>query len=194
MNSPTFLRVDKATFYKFISGPHAGRYEYDRGYIVQQMPGATRAHQRLARRALDLISQAFDPLKLEALYEWGVETETSVRFPDIVACAPEGPVEAASTKEPVLVVEVLSPSTIGTDLDIKPAEYLSLPTLEAYIVLSQHDRAALAWVRASDRLFPAAPTEYGVGETITVPALGLAIALDAIYAGIELTPSETPHG
>lgn len=194
MNSPTFLRVDKATFYKFISGPHEGRYEYDKGLIVQQMPGATRSHQRLGRRMLDLVSKALDPLKLEVLYEWGVETETSVRFPDLLACAPDGPVDAAATREPALIVEVLSPSTVGTDLDAKPAEYMSLPSLEAYVVLSLHDIAALAWVRGSDRLFPAAPTEYGVGDTIVVPALALAIPLDDIYAGIELSPPETPHG
>ncbi len=59
---------------------------------------------------------------------------------------------------------------------------MSLSSLQAYIALSQHDVAALAWVRGSDRLFPATPTEYGVGGTINVPPLGLALALDDLYA------------
>lgn len=194
MNSPTFLRVDKATFYKFISGPHEGRYEYEKGFIVQQMPGATFAHHRISARAVKALAQSVDPTKYEVLFEYGIETADTVRFPDVVVLPAGSAPGDQSTTEPVLAIEVISPSSVRLDVSIKPAEYMSLPSLEAYIVLSQHDVAALAWVRGSDRLFPGAPTEYGAAGIIAVPALGLAIALDDIYAGIALTPPETPQG
>lgn len=194
MNSPTFLRVDKATFYKFISGPHEGRYEYQRGYIVQQMPGATVSHARIGLNVSVALLRDLDRTQWVVAPELGVETADTIRYPDVVVLNATVAGTARATTSPVLIVEVLSPSTIHLDLQDKPSEYLSLPSLAAYIVLSQHDVAALAWVRGSDRLFPAAPTEYGVGCKIDVPALGLAIALDDIYAGIELSPPETPQG
>ena len=194
MNSPTFLKVDKATFYKFISGPHEGRYEYEKGFIVQQMMGGTYAHHMLGARVVRLLGRGLDPEKYDVLFEYGVETVETVRYPDVVALAAGSSPLQQSTDVPAIIVEVISPSSVRLDLSIKPAEYMSLPSLEAYVALSQHDQAALAWVRGSDRLFPASPTEYGVGGIITVPALGLALALDDIYAGIELSPPETPHG
>ena len=194
MNSPTFLRVDKATFYKFISGPHEGRYEYEKGFIVQQMPGGTFAHHRIGARAVRALGALLDPAKYDVLFEFGVETAGTVRFPDVAVLAVGSSPMAQATATPLIVIEVLSPSSVHLDVSIKSEEYTSLPSLEAYVVLSQHDPAALAWVRGSDRLFPASPTEYGVGGSIEVPALGLAIALDDIYAGIELSPPETPQG
>jgi Uma2 family endonuclease len=194
MNSPTFLRVDKATFYKFISGPHEGRYEYEKGFIVQQMPGGTLAHHRIGAKAVRMLGALLDPVRYDVLFEYGVETAGTVRFPDVVVLAVGQSPVAQATSTPLIAIEVLSPSSVNLDVSIKSEEYTSLPSLEAYVVLSQHDVAALAWVRGSDRLFPAAPTEYGVGGKIHVPELGLALALDDIYAGIELSPPETPQG
>jgi len=194
MNSPTFRRVDKAIFYKFISGPHEGRYEYEKGFIVQQMPGATLTHARLGLNASVVLLQNLDKSRWLVAPELGVETADTIRYPDVVVVSASEPPHARATAVPVVIVEVLSPSTIRADLQTKPAEYMSLPSLQAYIALSQHDVAALAWVRGSDRLFAAPPTEYGVGGIINVPALGLALALDEIYAGIALSPPETPHG
>ncbi len=194
MNSPTFLRVDKATFYKFISGPHEGRYEYEKGYIVQQMPGATLSHARLGLNFSVTLLKQLDQGRFLVAPELGVETADTIRYPDVVVVAASETGNIRATTAPVLIAEVLSPSTIHMDLKEKPEEYMSLRSLQAYIALSQHDVAALAWVRGSDRLFPSSPTEYGVGEIINVPALELALALDDIYAGIELSPPETPHG
>jgi Uma2 family endonuclease len=44
---------------------------------------------------------------------------------------------------PALIVEVLSPSTTGIDLNTKPGEYLSIATLDAYIVASQTEASVL---------------------------------------------------
>lgn len=194
MNSPTFLKVDKASFFKFVSGPHEGRYEYEKGFIVQQMAGGTFTHHKIGAKALRMLGRLLDPVKYDVLFEFGVETADTVRFPDVVVLPVGSGPSSLATMQPVIVIEVISPSSVRLDLSIKTEEYMSLASLEAYIALSQHDTAALAWVRGSDRLFPASPTEYGVGGNINVPALGFAMSLDDIYAGIELTPSETPHG
>jgi Uma2 family endonuclease len=48
----------------------------------------------------------------------------TVRYPDVVVDAAGGAPNDLTATAPVLVAEVLSPSSVKEDLDIKPAEYL----------------------------------------------------------------------
>jgi Uma2 family endonuclease len=50
---------------------------------------------------------------------------------------------------PVFIVEVLSPSTSAIDLGDKAAEYLRLPSVAAYIILSQYGVKAWAYIKGS---------------------------------------------
>jgi Uma2 family endonuclease len=192
MNLRVFMPVDKATFYRFIATEPEGRYEYEGGRIVQQMTGGTRRHSQLAGRIFLLLTQQIDATRFEVLPERGIETGTSIRFGDIVVEHVGGPSESRTTKEPLLILEILSPSTLATDLNVKPAEYMSLPSLAAYIVASQTEAACLAWVRGADGAFPAEPAEHAAGSSIAVASLGLALGVDDIYRNIALPPPGTP--
>ncbi len=50
---------------------------------------------------------------------------------------------------PVLVIEVLSPSTRRYDLDEKMSAYLTIPSLECYIALEQHQPIAIVMRRTT---------------------------------------------
>ena len=188
MNARVFIPVDKATFYRFIAREPEERYEFERGRIVQQMAGGTRNHFKIAGRIRTLLEQQLDPAKWEALHERGVETADSVRFADVVVELASEPGTSVSTLRPSVIVEVLSPSSLDRDLDRKPSEYLSLATLEAYIVASQTEAACLVWLRGADRGFPDAPREYAAGDVIGIVSLNVALSIDDIYRGIALVP------
>ena len=195
MNLRVFLPVTKQDFYRFIAREPEGRYEFEGGRIVQQMPGATRTHQRLAKRIESLLEVQLDTAKWEALYDWGVETAESVRYGDVVVSPVDEAADSRATKRAALVVEMLSPSSLARDLDVKPFEYMGLASLQAYIVASQTEAACLAWVRRSDGRFPPDPAEYQTNDVIAVPQLGIALSVAEIYRGIVLSSEDTaPHG
>ena len=195
MNARVFIPVDKAAFYRFIATEPEGRYEFERGRIVQQMTGGTQNHFRIAQRIILALLAQLDAAKWAALQDWGVDTPKTVRFGDVVVYPAGQPGNSVSTERPAMVVEILSPSSIKRDLDIKPAEYLALPTLEAYIVASQTEAACLAWVRGADGTFPVEPVEYAGDDMIAVARLGVALSIAEIYRGIPLTIEDSPpHG
>jgi Uma2 family endonuclease len=93
--------------------------------------------------------------------------------------------KALSTQSPVVLIEVLSPSSTGTDMTEKLAEYTSLPSLEAYIVASQDEPICWVWQRGEDRAFPKKPKEIaGRDKSIDIAALGISLPLAEIFRGI----------
>jgi Uma2 family endonuclease len=195
MNARVFIPVDKDAFYRFIATEPEGRYEFERGRIVQQMTGGTWVHGQIARRISVLVEQQLDTKVWSVQTDRGVETRTTIRYGDVVVEAVPVAVNSLSSLAPALIVEVLSPSSVVRDLDMKPAEYLVLGTLQAYIVASQKEPVCLAWLRGPDGSFAAEPVEFAGDDVITIAKLGVAVSIADIYRGIALnTQDPLPHG
>ena len=187
MTASAFLKIDKAAFHDFIQRQKEGRYEYVRGRIVQQMTGGTRDHVLIARRFTRILEDQLDASRWVVLPDRGVETHVTIRHPELVVEPVDEPGKSLSTKNPRIIVEVLSPSTSATDLDEKPAEYLVLASLDAYIVASQDEPACLVWARGSDGRFPPEPVEVsGQDAVIEVMCSGqrVTLPLAEVYRGI----------
>lgn len=61
--------------------------------------------------------------------------------PDASAsCGPRAPVDALEINDPIIVVEVLSPSTAAIDHGRKVSGYFSLPSVEHYLILDPERR------------------------------------------------------
>ena len=59
-----------------------------------------------------------------------------------VVCGPRAPADALEIDSPVIVVEVLSPSTAAVDHGRKLSGYFSLPSVQHYLILNP-DRGAV---------------------------------------------------
>ncbi len=83
---------------------------------------------------------------------------------------------------------MLSPENVEIDLGDKVAEYLELPSLLAYIVLSQDEPKAWVWARMSTSAqFSAGPKVIsGTEAVIRLSGLQLELPMADIYAGIEI--------
>jgi Uma2 family endonuclease len=185
MSAQAFIKVDKATFLKFVAANDDARYEYEQGRIVQQMTGGTQRHGRIAGRFYSLIGQQVDPRTWVTMFERGVETPVTIRFADVLIEPATELGDSLVTTNPALIVEVLSPSSTARDLDAKPSEYLGLASVQAYIVASQDEPACLVWLRGADGAFPAEPVEIkGQAGMIRVAQLSVEIALADVYRGI----------
>lgn len=148
MTISPFIKVDKATFYRFIANvPDNERYAYVRGRIVQQQQGGTRRHGTIAGNLADALRRHFDKANGIVTEGHGVETAETIRFGDVVVEPVAGDPASIATTDPALVVEILSPSSGDRGLNEKPEEYLSLPSLQVHIVAAQTEVARLVWLR-----------------------------------------------
>jgi Uma2 family endonuclease len=73
--------------------------------------------------------------------------------PDImVYCGQRLPPNAMEAPNPVVVVEVLSPSTRAVDLGLKVRRYFELPSIQHYLILGPDDRSVIHHARGEGDL------------------------------------------
>jgi Uma2 family endonuclease len=105
----------------------------------------------------------------------------TIRYPDVVVDLVDGRNQDLTTTAPLLVAEVLSPSSSTHDLRDKAAEYLQLPTLAAYLVLAQDEAKAWVGVRGA-AAFPSNPNVMaGHDGIVEIAATGIKLPLSEIY-------------
>ncbi|MDX2290305.1 MAG: hypothetical protein NW217_15990 [Hyphomicrobiaceae bacterium] len=125
MNSPAFMKVDKATFYDFVARHDDQRFEYEGGYIVQQMTGGTLSHGKIVRNLLTMLTRQLDLRRKPPEY---------MALPSLVAYV------VASQDAPALLAWVRDAD--GT-FPAEPAEFsddeasLSVPTLGVGLALKE---------------------------------------------------------
>jgi Uma2 family endonuclease len=129
------------------------------------------------------LRQAFADLGCVALIDGPqILTDEISAIPDVVVtCAPidlSTPVIA----EPVIIVEVMSPSSEADDAGRKWFSYRKIPSLKHYLVLSQDERAVQVHSRAGD-LWRERFISAGRVELDNPP---LRLDVDAIYAATDL--------
>jgi Uma2 family endonuclease len=186
MNSHVQLTMDKATFLHWVERQER-KFELKDG-VVTMMVGVSRDHMRVAVRLAKTLMVRLDLARWDvAVADFAVEINDDVRYPDVMVEAVADDGKARSTSRPTLIAEVLSPSSIAIDMNIKAAEYMSLCSLETYIVAAQDEPRLWIWNRSSDaaRPWPKAPLEvHGKDKAVPVPALGLELPMAEIYAAL----------
>ena len=155
---------------------------------MQQVTGGSRNHSLLSGRFIAALTARVASERWAVLpADLAVKIADSVRYPDVMVEPAGLDGQALSSAQPVLLVEILSPSSVLRDLKTKLAEYTSLPSLEAYIVASQDEPIVWLWQRTGDaaRSFPSDPVEVSGRQAIlTIDRLGVAVPLADLYLGI----------
>lgn len=183
-------RMGKAEFFAWLQTKEGGRYELKDGEIVVHA-GSTMRHAGLSARFIHMLIARLNANDwLVAGSDAAVEIGDDIRYPDVVVV--KRPADAGvspSTDSPAVIVEILSPSSMGRDMHQKRVEYTSLPSLLAYIVASQD--AVMAWVWQRDpntNAFSTLPQEVnGLDQAIAIDALGLSLPLADLYVGNSCT-------
>ncbi len=121
-----------------------------------------------------------------------VRQEQQYVYPDVqVTCDPQDAQQTRRIESPVLLVEVLAPSTAYYDRGHKFKKYKTLPSLQHYLLVAQN-RWLVEWYRrtASNEWTHTVLTEPT--EEIVVPELNFRLTLAQVYEDTEVAPLR-PH-
>ena len=137
-----------------IEQPEGRRYELVAGQIVGMAP-ERRAHAltkfHIARRFAEAVERHQLPYEV---YPDGMAVEidaTTTYEPDaLVRCGPVPPPDTVKLTDPVIVIEVLSPSTRARDAGAKLVDYFRLPSVHHYLIVRTEDRAIIHHARNAD--------------------------------------------
>jgi Uma2 family endonuclease len=183
-----FVTVDE---YLAAEATSLSKSEYVDGW-VRAMSGACVRHNQVKANCMIHLGRSlsgrrcrpFDSDMKLRIHRFGA---TRFYCPDLQVVCDSNPPTSVYQDSPVLIIEVLSPSTRRYDLDEKMNAYLQIPSLQCYIVLEQHQPIAIV-MRRSEGGFLRQVIE-GVDEAIPLPFLGCELAMRDLYDGIEFTPT-----
>ena len=161
-----------------------GRYEFD-GFQPVAMTGGTNNHGLIAgnlyfQLKLRLRGGPCVPMLPEG---GGVATIGSkVRYPEaVVTCSPV-PGDERLIPDPVVVFEVVSPSSVRTDQVIKLLEYQTVLSIKRYVLIEQHETLVTVHSRQYDEPWNT-DTLVG-GGVISLPEIGIEIPVVDLYDGV----------
>lgn len=163
---------------------HPGRYELSDGEVVVMSPeGASRAAVKFAVQAALLAGIRARGLPCHMLPD-GMTVridETTAYEPDaLVYCGPKLSVSDIEVPSPIIVVEVLSPSTRRIDASAKLAGYFRVPSVAHYLIVDPNKPLVLHHARGSgDTIL----THIVTQGTMELDTPGVTLALADIYAG-----------
>ena len=157
-----------------------GRREFVDGRVVEMMTNVTLAHVRVTGELFfalrSRLGRTFDVMQSD----FGVGTTKVARFPDVMVAHRGADEKALRTDRPIVLAEVLSPSTVSADFGDKVREYLAYETLAHYVILSQDGPAAWLWTRGPDG-WPDEPTLLGEADDLPLAVLDLTFPLADLY-------------
>ncbi len=159
------------------------RYEFFDG-VVYAMPGRSPEHSAIAANVIQLLGAQLagkpcrvftSDLRVRVL-ETGLATHPDVSV--ICGQLQRDPEDANTATNPVLLVEVLSPSTQRHDRKEKAAHYRRIRSLECYILIAQDEQRLEVFSRNADGSWTLRDARSGA---VDLPSIGCTLAVADVY-------------
>lgn len=161
------------------------RHEYVAGRVFA-MVGSTLGHNRVAMNMTFLLRNHLRGTPCSAYMsdvKVRIEAADAFYYPDVVvSCEPANPRDLF-LKAPVLVVEVLSPSTENIDRREKLLNYQKLPSLKEYVLVSP-DEIRVEVYRHRGTLLGEVEIHGPADESVVLTSVEARLPLAEIYAGV----------
>lgn len=175
--------LSRTEYYRWAEAHPRGRYERVAGTVVAMAPERA-AHARVKARAWQALDRAIRAagLPCEALpdgitIEIGDDTDYE---PDaVVTCGEPMAGEDVAAANPVIVVEVLSPSTQSVDTGAQLADYFKVPSIRHYLIIRADRRAVIHHRRRDDG---GIETRLAADGRIALDPPGIEIDVEDFYA------------
>ncbi len=195
MADPKTIPTHKMTADEFLAWAEEqeGKYELHDGHVVSMSP------ERV--RHVDTKADAWLVLR-DAIRAAGVPCRThidglGVRISDDVVYEPDALVrcgegldgDTIEVSDPLLVVEVLSPSTGSADYGRKLKDYFSLPSVQHYLVIDPDGRRIFHYTRQND--VDTFLTRILASGPLTLDPPGIEIQVEDVFASLPPGEDET---
>ena len=161
------------------------RHEFVNG-VVYAMSGAADRHNRVAGNLFAALGSHLPdrcvPYMADMKLRIRLQRSEFYYYPDSMVCCGPSDQSLDWRDNPLLVGEVLSPSTERVDRTEKFNAYIQIPTLQEYILVEQSmPRVELfrrdnGWEREV----------LLAGDTLRLPSIDFVIAVDALYRRVEV--------
>jgi Uma2 family endonuclease len=167
------------------------RHEFD-GFVIIAMAGGSLDHSTIASNLDRALSARLRGTGCRAFRgDAKVIANGTVRYPDLsVTCSPVTGGDD-TVPEPVLVVEVLSPSTEHVDRGRKKLDYFATESIRQYAIVEQDERLVDLYTRTDAGWV----NDVITGETVLhLSSVGIELSFDAIDEDTELDPTRRQAG
>jgi Uma2 family endonuclease len=163
------------------------KHEY-LGGVVHAMSGGTNQHGRIAANVSGLFhaqlrGKSCFPINSDVKIRIQFPEHTRFYYPDAgIVCEPNPPEDHFEDK-PVVLVEVLSPSSERTDLTEKRDAYLTIPSMAAYLIIDPNRPQLTVHRRVEGGLSSKVYDE--LSDTIQLGEIDCELRLADVYERVE---------
>ncbi|MEK6304167.1 MAG: Uma2 family endonuclease [Acidobacteriota bacterium] len=172
------------------------RHEFWDGEIFA-MSGGTLAHERILGNVRSMLRNDLRHIKFDVFgtnMQIKVPSAPPYRYADGSVVCGQVEVERFNGNDlllnPVLIYEVLSPSTEAYDRGDKFTYYKSIATLKEYLLIAQHRPHITHFVKQDDGSWSYSETN-ALDASIHLPSVGATFNLSDVYQDVEFDQSES---
>ncbi len=168
------------------------KHEY-MGGVLYAMAGAGNAHNRVATNVTvslggRLRGRPCEVFNSDTKIRLRLPTQVRYYYPDVSVICRSNPPTDSFQDEPVVVVEVLSPSTRRLDHGEKREAYLTLPSLRVYLTVETTHAAVIAYRRTEQGFVR--EDNFGLDAVVPLPEIDAVLPLSEVYERVEFDPED----
>lgn len=166
------------------------KHEYVGG-VVYDMAGARNVHNRIVG---NVFGQWFTRLRGHVCQPYNSDTKVRIRlpndqrfyYPDAMVVSRHNPPDDSFQDAPVVIIEVISARTRRIDEGEKKDAYLTVPSLEMYLLAEQDGPLVVAYRREGRRFVR--EIYHGMDVVVPLECIQSQLPLAEIYEGVEFLP------
>ena len=170
-----------------------GKFEFD-GFAPVAMTGASANHSRISQNIYAALRHRLRGTPCSYFGpDLAIATAQTVRYPDAVVTCTAVDGSSLTAPEPVVVFEVLSPSSGGTDRIVKLREYQTIPSLLHYVIV-ESATAGLTSMRRTSGDAPWTAEPLTIEDSLVLDAIGVAIPVAEVYEAVDFAKPTARRG
>lgn len=167
------------------------RHEFVNGQIYA-MSGGTLRHNIITNNFFSLLRDHLKAGRCRAFtseVKVRAEAANCVYYPDLVVSCAQSDADSLFAVNPILIVEVISPSTSVIDRREKRSAYQQIESLREYLIVHQKKKRIQLFYRVDETNWETITFSSGSSIKLTAfPNGSLTVSLDSIYETLDYPP------